>query len=599
MNRSPPRPSRIKMRRLLTLHQLWLTGSHSQEIARGTSYVFRAYKQQFMVDEPSSWTPSDSHRRPADSAMVSLFAKTNTKRSMMARERTALPESDPSAPQAHGSLSHRARRAAMWTGGSAILVRLSNVLVMAVVARIIAPDELGVYALAITVHGFVVCLASWGVTSAIARADLDADKLGPTVTTVALLSSGMVAGLMAITAGPVASAFHAPEAAGPIRILAIAVVLQAVFAVPASQLQREFRQEVMFRASAVSFVTSSASLLLLATVMHGAEAFAWSRVVGTLTVGVVIVRALHSLYRPGWNVAFIGPLLRFGMPAALGSLLSQLVLNVDYVIIGREMSTTDLGLYMLAFNICSWPTAALGAVMDQVVLPAFSGVRRAGGDLRSTVSRAVRTVALIACPISAFTMAFSHPLIEAVYGSRWLSAAPLLRVLAVYGVLYVIGMLFSNIMIASGRTLAMLAVQAVALIALVPALIVGVRTGGLVGVGIGHIVVVLLVTMPAYAVAMKFTADAGVLDMVRALSRPVVAAAAAAGAALVVTASSSHPVITLAMGGVVGLIVYMAVAGPELLRLLPARLADKRILVLFTTWPVLSVRRLRRIGRHD
>jgi len=517
----------------------------------------------------------------------------------MARERTALPESAPGAPQEHGTLSQRARRAAMWTGGSAILVRLSNVLVMAVVARIIAPDELGVYALAITVHGFVICLASWGVTSAIARADLDADRLGPTVTTVALASSTVVAGLMALTAGPVASAFHAPEAAGPIRILAIAVVLQAVFAVPASQLQREFRQEVMFRASAVSFLTSSGSLLLLATVMHGADAFAWSRVVGTLTVGVVVVRALHSLYRPGWNAAFIGPLLRFGVPAALGSVLSMLVLNIDYVIIGREMSTADLGYYMLAFNICSWPIAALGAVMDQVVLPAFSGVRRDGGDLRSTVSRAVRTVALVACPIAAFTLAFAYPLIETVYGARWLTAAPVLRVLAVYGVLYVIGALFSNIMIASGRTVVMFAVQATALVALVPALIAGVRMGGLVGVGVGHIIVVLIVTMPAYAVAMKFTAGAGVLDILRALSRPVLAAASAAGVALAVTEYSTHPIVTLAVGGGVGLIVYTAAAGPELLRLLPARLANKRIMELLTTWPVVSWRRLRRTGGRE
>jgi PST family polysaccharide transporter len=440
----------------------------------------------------------------------------------------------------------------------------------------------------------VICLASWGVTSAIARADLDADRLGPTVTTVALGSSCAIAGMMALTAGPLASAFHSPEAAGPIRILAIAVVLQAVFAVPASQLQREFRQEVMFRANAVSFFTSSGSLLLLATMMHGADAFAWSRVVGTLTVGVVMVRAVRGVYRPGWHAAFIGPLLRFGVPAALGSVLSQLVLNIDYLIIGREMSTADLGYYMLAFNICSWPTAALGAVMDQVVLPAFSGVRRAGGDLRSTVSRAVRAVALVACPIAGFTLAFAHPLIEAVYGARWLTAAPVLQVLAVYGVLYVVGMLFSNIMIASGRTLAMFAVQATALVVLVPSLIVGVRAGGLVGVGIGHIIVVLIVTMPAYAVAMKFTAGAGVWDILRALSRPVLAAAAGGGVAVLATTGSTHAIVTLTVGGTVGLIVYAAVAGPELLRLLPNRVAERRLVKLLTTWPVASAQWMRR-----
>jgi lipopolysaccharide exporter len=388
---------------------------------------------------------------------------------------------------------------------------------------------------------------------------------------------------------------------GPIRILAIAVAVQGLFAVPGAQLQREFRQDVLFRANLVAFVVSNTVLVLLATMISGAEAFAWSRVLGNLVVGVVILLALDTRYLPGWKGQFVGPLLRFGVPAALGSVLSQLVLNVDYVIIGREMSTTDLGYYMLAFNICSWPTAALGAVMEQIVLPAFSGVRRDGGDLRLTVARAVRAVALVACPVGAFTLAFAHPLIETVYGARWLTAAPVVSVLAVFGVLYVFTMLFDNMMIASGRTGTMFLVQTVALAVLVPVLFLGVHIGGLVGVGVGHIAVVLLVTMPAYLVAIRSITGAGVGVALRALSRPVLAAVAAAAVALVVTDGLGHPFARVAVGGVVGLIVYLAVTGPELLQLFPGRLTEKRILVLATTWPVLlakSSRNYKVVGRH-
>lgn len=489
----------------------------------------------------------------------------------------------------------------MWTGAAAMVLRFGNILVMAVVARIISPDELGVYALAITVYGFVVCLASWGVASAIGRSDLDADRLGPTVTTFALTSTCVIAASMAVAAGPIASLFNTPEAVGPIRILAIAVAVQGLFAVPGAQLQREFRQDVLFRANLVAFVVSNTVLVLLATMISGAEAFAWSRVLGNLVVGVVILLALDTRYLPGWKKQFVGPLLRFGVPAALGSVLSQLVLNVDYLIIAREMSTTDLGYYMLAFNICAWPTAALGAVMEQIVLPAFSGVRRDGGDLRLTVARAVRAVALVACPVGAFTLAFAHPLIETVYGARWLTAAPVVSVLAVFGVLYVLTMLFDNMMIASGRTGTMFLVQTVALTVLVPVLFLGVHIGGLVGVGVGHIAVVLLVTMPAYLVAIRSITGAGVGVVLRALSRPVLGAVAAAAVALVVTDGLGHPFLRVAVGGVVGLIVYLAVTGPELLQLFPGRLTEKRILVLATTWPVLlakSSRNYKVVGRH-
>lgn len=512
---------------------------------------------------------------------------------MTTEETQGLPEARSAGRDEDTSLSHRVRRAAMWTGASTIVLRLSNILVMAVVARIIAPEELGVYAIAITVHGFIVCLASWGVTAAIARSDLDADRIGPTVVTIAVCSSCVLAGSMALAAGPVAGALGVPEAAGPIRILAIALVLQGIFAIPGAQIHRELRQEVIFRASAFAIVAESTALLILVHVMSGADAFAWSRVIGGLTIGVVIVSALDRFYLPGWQSRYVGPLLRFGIPAALGTLLSQLVLNVDFVIIGREMTAVDLGLYMLAFNICTWPTAVLGAVMDQVVVPAFSGVRRDRGDLRSAVFRAVRAVAFVACPIGAVTLTFSASLIETVYGAKWLPAAPVLSVLAIYGVLFVVVSLFNNMMIAAGKTMVMFAVQAAALVALIPVLIIGIRVGGLVGVGIGHILVVMFVTLPAYAIAMRATANAGLGVMVRAFSRPALAAVAAAVVARGVTEALSSPVAKLVVGGVTALLVYAAAAGPQLLQMLPGNLAGNRILGLATTWPSSLAKHLR------
>ena len=487
----------------------------------------------------------------------------------------------------------RARRGAMWTGASAILLRLGNVLVMVIVARIISPAELGVYALAVAVYGVVVCLAAWGVGSAIGRSDLDADELGPTVTTFAVCSSLLTAGVMAVFAGSLASALGVPEAATPIRILAITVFFTGLFAVPTSQNQRAFRQDVVFRADVIAFFALNATLLLLVQVIPGAEAFAWSRVVGHLIVGVTVAWSLDRRYLPGWRREYVVPLLRFGVPAALGSVLAELVRNIDYVIIGREMSTTDLGNYMLAFNVASWPTAVLGAVVAQIVLPAFSAVRRDGGDLRLTVARAVRTVGFVACPITAFTCVFAYPLIETLYGRRWLEAAPVLAVLAVFGVLFVLGMLFDNIMIAAGRTLVMFGVQALALVVLIPALMIGVRQGGLVGVGVAHTAVILLVTMPAYIAASMRITGAGIGVILRALSRPLLAAVLAAAAALAATSGIDHPIVTLAAAGGVGLVVYLAAVGPEFLHLLPGRLAEKSVLVLATTWPALLVGRFR------
>ncbi|PJI51823.1 lipopolysaccharide biosynthesis protein, partial [Methylobacterium radiotolerans] len=74
---------------------------------------------------------------------------------------------------------------------------------------------------------------------------------------------------------------------------------------PGAQLQRSFRQDQLFWASLVSFVISSAVLIALAVVTDGAVAFAWSRVVGQLAVGLFMMRSVERNYLPGFSVAYL------------------------------------------------------------------------------------------------------------------------------------------------------------------------------------------------------------------------------------------------------------------------------------------------------
>lgn len=465
------------------------------------------------------------------------------------------------------------RRGALWTGASTMLLRFSNIALMAVVARIVAPDELGVFALAITVQAVLVSIAELGVASAIARTDIDIDKIAPTIVTISLLTSVSLGSVMAAFAGPLAVFLGTPDAEVPIRILAISVALIGPFAVPGAQLQRNFRQDLLFRANVIAFVPSSAVLVILALLGDGAEAFAWSRVAGQLIAGTIMVLSVGRKYLPGYNNDYLKPLLKFGVPLALANIVSQVLLNVDYVFIGRLMTEADVGLYMLAFNICMWSSAVISAMLNGIVLPAISSVRRDGGDLNIAMQHGLRTVALIACPLAAFTSAFAAPLITTIYGEKWHAAAPVLSVLSFYGVISVIGLLFANIIIATGRTGILFLVQAIALVVLVPALQLGINLGGLVGIGLAHIVVISLVTFPVYLQALRKSAGAHVGPLLFVLIRPAAAATVAALLALAVTSPLNFDPLKILLGGMVGAVAYLVFTYKPILNLLPSKAA--------------------------
>lgn len=470
----------------------------------------------------------------------------------------------------------RVRTGAMWAGGSTLLLRFANIAIMAVIARIVSPNELGVFALTLVAYGVVVSVAELGVASAIARSDLDEAAIAPTVVTISVVTSLSLASIMFAFAEPLAVALGSAEAADPLRVMALCVAMIGPFAVPGAQLQRTFRQDLIFRANIVSFIPSSAVLILVALLGDGAIAFAWSRVVGQLVVGMMMWLSAPRHYWPGFNRQAVRMLLAFGIPLAAANLLGQILLNVDYIFVGRLLTIADVGLYNLAFNISVWSTAVIGSMLNGVVLPAFSRVRRVGGDMQAALGKAVRTVALIASPIAALTLSLAAPLIATIYGEKWVGAAPVLGVLSVYGFFSVVCLLLANVIASTGRTAVLLVVQAVALAVLIPVMWVGTTIGGLVGVGVSHIAVILLATFPIYLWAIRRTTGAGVLVIARALWWPVAAAVLSGLIAWGVSSLVPFAPVKLVAGGIAGGIVYLILTAPLLGMMVPTSIVQRR-----------------------
>ena len=172
------------------------------------------------------------------------------------------PSSDVSDRKAAGtdprSLSASVRRGALWVVASNLLLRLANISITAVVAHILSPHDFGIYAVALTAYAIVSSLGELGVSACLIRADLDIDRLAPTVASVSVVSSVILAGAMAAFATPIATALGSAAAAGPVRVMALAVVLLGVFAVPTSQMVRDFKQDKIFLANAIAFVPAAA-----------------------------------------------------------------------------------------------------------------------------------------------------------------------------------------------------------------------------------------------------------------------------------------------------------------------------------------------------
>src|ERR1022692_135575 len=110
---------------------------------------------------------------------------------------------------------------------------------------------------------------------------------------------------------------------------------------------------------------------------------------------------------------------------------------------------------------------------------------------------------VLTVPACVLLATLAGPLIHAVYGERWVSAAHALSLLALLGLMRVAYGLVYDFMAASDRRNTLMGVQALWLAALIPVLLIGARLRGITGVSAGHVLVAGVVVGPTFLWALS------------------------------------------------------------------------------------------------
>lgn len=459
--------------------------------------------------------------------------------------------------EAAPGLERRVRSGAVWSAANSLGMKVGNIAILVVVVRLVTPAEFGVFAAALTVAVILGSFADWGVSSFLIRSEAKLDEVAPTVAFIAIVSGSVLSALTFLAAPLLASAFAAPEAVAPIRVMALCLVLGSFAAVPSAILAREFRQDRIFLANLVGFVPANAVLLVLAFEGSGAMAFAWSRVVAVVFQGLAVCVAVGRWYGPRLDPTQLRRVLGFGLPLAAANLVNYTLLNADYAFVGHALGPALLGIYVLAFNVASWSTSMLGAAINGVAMPAFSRVGNDRTRLEAALHRSTRAVSLIALPVATLTLALAEPLVLTLYGSTWRSAIPVLEILGAYGALFVFVSLLSNLLVGLGQTGRVFLIQLVWIGVLIPAMVLGVRVDGVEGVAWAHVIVVAVVVLPLYLWMVGRKTSRVVRLVASAALPPLAACGLAFAAAFFVSSSVDVPFQRLLLGGAAGGATYL------------------------------------------
>ncbi|MDQ3730094.1 MAG: oligosaccharide flippase family protein, partial [Actinomycetota bacterium] len=317
-------------------------------------------------------------------------------------------------------MDERAIRGVPWTLVTFGSTKVISLLTTVVLARLLVPEDFGLFALATLATLFLTIFRDLGMGSVlILRQDYDR-RSQATVVTMMFAMGFLAAGLVVALSPLAALAFDEPRLAGVLAALSLTLVFGGV----AWSYDVIMQRVLAFRPRFVAQMTQSLAYTIVAVALAVAGAGVWSLVGGAIAGGVAASVAFLVMAPYRLPLAFDRGVARDALRSGRGfigqGVLALVRQNTDYLVIGRLLGSRPLGLYTLAYRFGELPYVGIADPVGKVLFPAFSQMRQEGGDIAAAFLGAQRMVALFTCPLGVILSAVAEPFVEAILGSKWI-----------------------------------------------------------------------------------------------------------------------------------------------------------------------------------
>ena len=454
-------------------------------------------------------------------------------------------------------MDEKAVRGIPWTILTYGATKVTTVLTTVALARLLAPSDFGLFALATLGTGLLsIFNGNWLGATLVVRTDMDELSRG-TVLTLLVLSGALMAAVLAGSAPVAADALGEPRLAGILLAFSGILLFSGVNWFYEMVMQRELEFRRRFVAQVARAATFSAVSITLAVQGAGVWSLVIAHVMGHIANGVALISLAPYRVRPAFEWRRAREIVH-GSRGFLGQELAQFFeQNADYIAIGRILGASQLGLYSMAYRQAELPYFAIADPVATVTFPAFAQMRARGLHVGNSFLTALRLVALVTCPVGILLSAGAEPFTAAIFGPQWLPMTGPLAVLGIWAIARPLQATIGRLLNSLGAAWLYGRISVVALLPFTVATVLAAKLGGTIAVAwvlLAYIVVICVLLMRVVA----RHAEVPVRRQVEAL-RPLLVACVISWLATRVTADaldSVAPLLALAATGAVCVTVY-------------------------------------------
>jgi O-antigen/teichoic acid export membrane protein len=317
-----------------------------------------------------------------------------------------------------------------------------------ILARLLAPEDFGLVAMAMIVVALVDTLASTGVDLALIRERDTEQRLYNAAWTIQVMQNVLVALLMLCAMPFAIDYFDEPKLSIMFVILAGTQIIQGFKNIGIVDFRKDLDFAKEFRFSLYVKLLSFIATVSLAFVLRDYRAIVFG-MLSKSVIELVLSYSMHS-YRPKFSLSGMAKIWGFSQWLLLSSVVGVVNGKASQFIVGGSLGVTTLGFYYMASQVGSMFIEEIVMPIRRALFPNLS-LLQDDEVLAVSAIKILGVVGLLCFPVGVGLSLVAENVVVILFGQNWLDSAPILRWTALFGVVAGISMSLNLILMVKNR----------------------------------------------------------------------------------------------------------------------------------------------------
>lgn len=347
------------------------------------------------------------------------------------------------------NVNRQIAKGAIWMVAFKMLDRSIAVISTIILARMLDPHDFGLVGMAMILLSALSLLVSFGFDIQLIQNPKAGRDEFDTAWTFNVIFSVSCAVVLMLLAAPAAAFYREPRLEGIVYVLAVGFALEGFSNIGTVAFRREMRFDREFK-----FLMSKrlASLIVTIPLAIYLRSY-WALVIGQLT-GIILSLALSyvvSTYRPRFSLKARVEMFHTSKWLMLNSFFQFIQNRAAPFLLARTAGAGAVGIYSISTEIAHLPSNELVAPVNRAAFPGYAKVAHDLPALRASFLKVIGAIAMVSIPSGVGIIMVADLLVPAALGWKWVSAIPVIQLLAVYGVIKAVQTNISYIYLALGQ----------------------------------------------------------------------------------------------------------------------------------------------------